>query len=463
MIGRASWIRIQRRSDQKDMASQAQAESGTSAKKPLGEAAEGVSVRWSLLHRIALRFGVVYFLLFTLWIPVHFLPIPPIPQLYDKYRALWHVVIVWVAQSLLHVQVDPGSSSKDSAFNYVQLFCYLWLAAGITVVWSLLDRRRANYERLQRWFWLYLRLVLGITMIQYGAIKVFPAQFPAPSLTTLLEPFGDSSPMHLLWTFMGASPLYTFFAGAAEVVGGVLLLIPRTTTLGALVSLGALGNVLMLNLSYDVPVKIGSSNLILMSVILLWPDLRRLVNFFFLNRRVEPAADRSPFRSPRLNRIAVALQVLFAVVLLGNDLYHSQREVRELTEARRTTPLYGIWSVEEFTLDGEARPPLLTDPLRWRRLIVEGKGMAGLQLMSGPLSYFDVKVDPAKKSFVLSKPNDWMWRAELAYENPQPDRLILRGQLDGHPITATLRRFDQSRFLLLNRGFHWINESSLNQ
>jgi uncharacterized membrane protein YphA (DoxX/SURF4 family) len=416
---------------------------------------------------MALRLGVVYFLLFTLWIPVHFLPIPPVPQLYDKYRALWHVVIAWVGRTLLHVQVDtgipnPGNGSKDTTFNYVQLLCYVLFALAVTIVWSLLDRRRPNYDRLQRWFWLYLRLTLGITMVQYGAAKVFPAQFPPPSLTTLLEPFGESSPMHLLWTFMGASALYTFFAGAAEVLGGVLLLIPRTTTLGALVSLAAMGNVLALNFGYDVAVKIGVSNLVVMSLILLWPDLRRLLDFFLLNRRVEPASDRSPFRSRRLNRIAVALQVLFAVVLLSNDLYHSQRAISELNQARRTTPLYGIWSVEEFTVDGQLRPPLLTDPLRWQRLVVEENGTATVQPMSGAPGYFSLKVDPTRKSFVLSKPNDWMWRAELAYENPQPDRLILRGQLDGQPVTATLRRFDESRFLLLNRGFHWINETALN-
>jgi len=423
---------------------------------------------WSLLRRIALRFGVVYFLLFTLWIPVHFLPIPPIPQFYDKYRALWRIVIVWVGESLLRLQVEtgipnPGNGSKDTMFNYVQLLCYAGFAFAVTVIWSLLDRRRANYERLQRWFWLYLRLALGITMIQYGAAKVFPSQFPPPSLTTLLEPFGESSPMHLLWTFMGASTLYTFFAGAAEVLGGVLLLIPRTTMLGALVSLGAMANVLMLNLGYDVPVKIGVSNLVVMSLVLLFPDLRRLADFFFFNRKVEPAPDRSPFRSPRLNRIAVVLQVLFAVALLGNDLYHSQRAIGEIAEARRTTPLYGIWSVEEFTVDGQVRPALLTDPLRWQRLIVEEGGLVAVQPMNGPLSYFSLRLDQPAKKFVLSKTSDWKRRMEFAYENPQPDQLILRGQLDGQPVTAILRRIDESRFLLINRGFHWVNESALNR
>jgi uncharacterized membrane protein YphA (DoxX/SURF4 family) len=424
--------------------------------------------RWSLLRRVALRFGMVYFVLFTLWIPVHFLAIPPIPQLYDQYRDLWHMVIAWVGRTLLHVQVDtgipnPGNGSKDTTFNWVQLLCYVGFAVMVTIVWSVLDRKRPSYPWLEKWFLLYLRLTLGITMIQYGAAKIFPWQFPPLTLSTLLEPFGESSPMHLLWTFMAASPLYTFFAGATEVLGGVLLLLPRTTTLGALVSLGATVNVLMLNFGYDVPVKIGVVTLVLSSVILLLPDLHRLANFFFFNRRVEPAPERPLFRRRWLNRTVAVGMALCAFVLLSSDLYHSHRSVAEIVEARQMTPLYGIWVVDEFTVDGRLRPAVLGDPLRWQRLIVMENGLAAMQPMTGRLEYASFRVEPRNKSFTLTKPSQFGWRAEFAYEDPQRDQLILRGQLDGQPVTATLHRVDESQFLLLNRGFHWINEFSLNQ
>ena len=103
----------------------------------------------------------------------------------------------------------------------------------------------------------YLRLVLAATMIPYGAAKIFPWQFPAPTLSKLIQRYGDSSPMGLLWTFMGASRSYSFFGGATELLAGMLLVVPRLATLGALVCIGVMSNVLMLNLGYDVPVKLG--------------------------------------------------------------------------------------------------------------------------------------------------------------------------------------------------------------
>ncbi len=69
-------------------------------------------------------------------------------------------------------------------------------------------------------------------MINYGAVKVIKAQFPNPTLDRLLQPFGDASPMGLLWTFMGASESYNIFTGAGELIGGLLLTTRRTTLLG---------------------------------------------------------------------------------------------------------------------------------------------------------------------------------------------------------------------------------------
>ena len=436
--------------------------------QPEGDALEPRPVRWSLGKRIALRFAVVYFPLFTLWIPVHFLIIPPIPQLYAKYQVLRRILVVWVGERLLHLTVEtgipnPGNGSKDTTYNYVEWLCYLGIAAAVAGLWSVLDRKRPNYQQLQKWFWLYLRLVLGVTMIQYGAAKIFLVQFSPPSLATLVEPFGDFSPMHLLWSFMGASATYTFFAGAAELLGGLLLLIPRTTTLGALVSLGALTNVLVLNFSYDVPVKIGVINLVTMAGLLLLPNLRRLADFFLFNRRVEPAPPRPIFQRKLLNQAVVVLPLLFGLALAAHDIHASYLLSTQAWQRTLTTPFYGIWSVEEFTVDGQLRPPLLTDPLRWQRLIIEIPGAITIQPMTGDPNYLGLRLDRQKKSLNLVKSEDWRWKAEFAYENPRPDVLILRGQMDGHPVSMTLHRMDESKFLLKSRGFHWVNEFSFNR
>ena len=125
----------------------------------------------------------------------------------------------------------------QSGGGYV--FVLLLCSALIAIVWSLLDRRRSEYQSLHAWVRLLVRYSLAISLFWYGFDKVFVAQM-APAwmyLERLVERFGDMSPAGLLWAFIGYSPAYQIFGGLAEVAAASLLLFRRTTTLGALIAM----------------------------------------------------------------------------------------------------------------------------------------------------------------------------------------------------------------------------------
>ena len=200
------------------------------------------------------------------------------------------------------------------------------------------DRRRPNYVTFHKWFRLALRFALASEMFLYGLSKAIPLQMPFPYLTRLLEPYGNFSPMAVLWSSVGASTSYEIFTGCAETLGGLLLLIPRTTTLGALVCLADMIQVFMLNMTYDVPVKLFSFHLILFSLFLLAPDARRLFNFFLTDRAVVPTRQIPLFRSVRANRIAVLLQVVFGCYLLGMGIYSGIRRMAHVWRSDGPNP-----------------------------------------------------------------------------------------------------------------------------
>ena len=165
-----------------------------------------------------------------------------------------------------------GSGSGDKMFDWVLAFGLLLIAVVGTIAWSVVARRRVRYVGFQKWFRLFLRFSLGSTLVSYGAAKAIPLQMPYPSLQRLLEPFGHFSPMGVLWYSIGASRPYEIFTGCAELLAGVLLFIPATATLGALVALACTIQIFTLNMTYNVPVKLFSFHLILMSLFLLAPD-----------------------------------------------------------------------------------------------------------------------------------------------------------------------------------------------
>src|SRR5208282_4243632 len=257
--------------------------------------------------------------------------------------------------------VYSGSGSGDKTFDWVLAFCLLVFAALATAIWSLLDRRRENYATLYKWFRLFIRFALASQLVGYGMAKVIPLQMPFPFLTRLLEPFGNFSPMGVLWSSVGASPAYEIFAGSAEMLRGILLIIPWTTTLGALVCLADMTQVFMLNMTYDVPVKLFSFHLLLMALFLLAPELQRLSDFFFRNRTVAPSMQRRLFKTRRANRIAFALQIVFGIWMVGTAAYGGWDDWHQYGGGRPTSALYGIWNVDELSIDGQLRSSLLTD------------------------------------------------------------------------------------------------------
>jgi uncharacterized membrane protein YphA (DoxX/SURF4 family) len=334
------------------------------------------------------------------------------------------------------------------------------LAITATVVWSVLDRKRLNYQKLYGWLRLYVRIVLAAALLSYGAVKVIPNQMPDPPLSRLLTTNGDSAPMSLLWTFMGASRSYEMFAGLMEMLGGILLFFPRFTTLGALVSAATMFNVFMMNMSYDVPVKLYSFHLLLMSAWLLLPDMHRLANFFVLNREVKPQI-HSPFFRRRAEYIVAGLPTVARIVFGRN-------EPLLLLSARKTSgflappaPLYGIWMVDEFAVGGQPRQA--DDQLRWQQAIFDNSFEVVFQSVNGKRQRFIHQTDVQKKTVTVWRRENPGQRMLMAFDRPQQEFLTLDGKIDGKQIHARLHHVPEPRFLLNTRGFHWINEYPFNR
>lgn len=418
---------------------------------------------WGPVKKLLFRFAFVYLVLYNFPFPLYYIPYFGIAAKW--YFQVWNGLVSWVGKHLFNVILTIQSNgSGDSTFGYVQIFCFLGVAIAAALIWTLLDRKRRNYARLYEWLRVYVRFVLAVTMIEYGASKVFPTQFPAPTMDRLMQPFGDASPMGLLWTFMGASAAYTIFAGLGEMVGGLLLTVRRTTLLGALVCIGVMTNVVMLNFSYDVPVKVFSTHLLLMAVFLAAHDLRRLANLLVLNRPAEPEEVRPLFRRKGLARAASAFAAVFILYETGTTMSLSYKDFQDLGgKAASRLPLYGMWNVEELMVDGQVRPPRVADEKRWQRLFFSTPGRVAIQLMSDSRERYDLKLDEKKRTLALSKRTDPNWKTTLVYRQPRPDVLFVEGPFDGHRVRARLRRTEPPEFPLVTRGFHWINERPFNR
>lgn len=432
------------------------------------ERPEPPAKRWPVGLRIGFRFCFAYVVLFCLSNQIfgNMFPVPNVDQ--PDLATLQPVRgwIFWVAQHLFHAKlplVYAYSGSGDKTFDWVLDFCLLAVSIVVALLWSLVDLRRKSYPRLAQWFRLILRLAMGSQMLLYGFVKAVPMQMPYPYLFKFLEPLRDFSPMGVLWTSVGASPAYEMFSGCAELLGGILLIFPRTVTLGALVCLADMIQVFTLNMTYDVPVKLLSFHLILLSLLLLGPNLRALFQFFFESQpaALEPA--QPLFRGRRMNRVAGAVLVALWLWMIGNYAYGDWSRWHQYGGGRAKPALYGIWNVEQLTVDGKDQPLDANTKDEWRRVVFDFPDSVQIAKMDDTRTGFTATLDAGKKTLTLSKPNDKQWQANFTYDRPANDELILDGVVNGQKERLALRLMDMSKFELTSRGFHWVQEYPYNR
>ncbi|MBL8177586.1 MAG: hypothetical protein JNK48_23115, partial [Bryobacterales bacterium] len=325
-----------------------------------------------MIATVALRFAVLYFGLFcfTSQIASMLLPIPgmELPDI-DALPPI-RPLVLWVARHLLRLQGEipyAPSGSGDKTYDWVWMLLRVALAFFGAAIWSVLSRPGPDAvlrTPLYRWFCLLLRCGVGTQMLSYGFSKLVPLQMPFPSLSRLVEPFGNFSPMGVLWSSIGASPGYEMFLGLVEVVAGTLVLLPWTSAAGALLCCAASLQIFVLNLTYGIPVKLLSFHLLAMSLLIALPAVAGLL------RIVHRVSRRS--NAPELAwRGAVLCQCLFAAYWLIVQTHGAYGEWFEYGGGAPRPVLYGIWNIETQIADGRELPPLLTEAGRFRRVIFE--------------------------------------------------------------------------------------------
>ena len=134
--------------------------------------------------------------------------------------------------------------------------------------------------------------------------------------------------------------------------------------------------------------------------------------------------------------------------------------------------LDGTWEVVEFRRDSVDVLPLVTDESRWRyftiidrpewkqAIVTHMKGVNGrwsLVIKDGALELREMTVaageDASKAPLV----------GTLAYTREGEKGLRISGDIAGTRVEALCARREPQDFLLLKRGFHWVNEVPFNR
>lgn len=421
---------------------------------------ETSAANWSFLEKLVFRF---VFVLLILFIFIFNNGTFPWVFLVMKYPIeMLHVFIPWVAKSYLSLANEITiftNGSGDTTYDYLTLAFIGLVSVPLTVIWTIADRSRANYNRLYYWLTVGVRFYVGLMLLNYGFVKVVQLQFPSPGVSRLMQTYGESSPMGLAWTFLGFSKGYNLFMGVAELMAG-LLLFRRTVTVGAIISLMTTANVMAVNYFYDVPVKIVSTALVVMCLFLLVPNISRLFKFFFKGEAVKLRTLNAPAIAKKwifYTKYIFKYLCICLVVLGGLITIFSGRNFRNTGPK---SALHGGYDVISFVKNGDTLPHSSTETTRWKAFILDTDKNGVVEYMGNKKEYIETKTDTAAKNITIAFSYDLKTAYKLIYNKPDSSRLRLQGNLFGDAVTIELTK---RKFLLTNRGFHWINEHPFNR
>ncbi|HEY0055222.1 MAG TPA: hypothetical protein VGB63_07695 [Pedobacter sp.] len=358
-------------------------------------------------------------------------------------------------------------------YSYINLGVGLAVALALALIWTLIDKKRKNYDLLYYWILVVARYRAAFGIIAWGMKKFVPKQMEIPSLTFLQTPFADFSEQKVYWQSVGIAQNYEIFLGFAEILAGVLLLFRKTTAIGAALLAIVLFNICIANHAYDGMVHVGSFTYTILGVIILWPYFGNVWRLLVKKEDVVPEFRYPEFTSGLQNysriglkALSIGIFVFFSYYLHYID-YVGYRYPHDYPGLKNAA---GIYEVTEFRLNNKLIPYSPLDSVRWQDAVFEkwstltfkvnrlqhmdndNTGREGKKSINkrfefrgigGGRHYFNYKIDRKRQILYLENKNRAHrdQKQELHYERPSPNRIVLSG----------LNEFKDSIYVVLDR------------
>jgi len=387
-------------------------------------------------------------------------------ELNPNSPSFWTPLTTWFGETFMGWEFDMNRLMKgfDSKYDYSRFSLIFVISILGAVIWRFLDRKITFLKiNVRTWIVTIVRYHVGLTLILYGMSKVFMLQFGEMDLLNLEDEIGTYTGMGFLWKFMSYSAFYTTITGYVEVVGGILLLFRKTTFLGALISFVAMVNVVIIDIGYDVSVKMFAIHLLLMVVILISYDLKKIIRFVVFNKAVE-GVTYPPLFSPKHAKIKHVLKgILLCYFTISQFYFFSERMEREKGENLYPS-LTKIFQVEKQLINGkESDSHELPEANKWKKITINGSSRLNntmiVETNTGRPIYFSIEADTIQKTITFHPfRGDKKETHMFTYEKLSSKEYQFNGVYKGDTLSITTKTKSKEDFRLMRDKFKWIRD-----
>lgn len=392
-----------------------------------------------IIYRVLLAFGF----LGILFIPFSFQ--------YFTFQSkittfLFEKSIVFITNQLSWIHITNSEISSDSTALYVLLVLLFGSAIIIVSVTSFIKSIQTKESLLIKSIQLIMTYYLSAVLLKYGCDKLFKVQFYMPEPNILYTPLGMLEKDILFWSTMGTSYSYSIFMGLMEIIPALMLLHNKTRVLGLLLLSGVMTNVVFINFSFDISVKLYATFLLFLCWLLLVPFWYKLMQFFILNQSTVLCVFKgkeilsSTTRRYGIKAIAISYILMESLFpYLQNGCYNDDNSPRN--------PLHGSYEVTkiEKSLASDAS-------INLKRIFIHRQNYFIVQYADDSMEDFSLEVHPLLHQFILTNQNGETHIVDYNYSETSK---ILELKSVDLGISITSKSIPWRELPLLKPLFHW--------
>jgi hypothetical protein len=357
----------------------------------------------------------------------------PIPNFYFQQcitSFFFKKSIVLVSKYLLHWPCSSLLISSDSRAMYILcllLFC-------IAFILLLLQNKFSFIEKGNKFFWAIIpNYYLIFILWQYGWDKITYAQFYTPPPNILYTTIGNAHLDTLYWSTIGLSKSYCVFLGVIELVAGMLLIFRKTKFFALVLCIGIFVNVVAVNFCFDINVKLFSSYLLLLTLLLFLPYCISIYTSIQHNMPISFLQQQTNFKAIHLPfvKTLVLLIMIFVIIFPFCKEYFDSKN--------KAAPIYGGYHIADKNNNGQLK-----------NIFLHPDNYIILQNNKDEMIDKEISIDTITNFIVILKNNKMIEKIYFTkYSNQTLQSLVIAND------TLQLEKIQLEKLNAMQKEFHW--------
>ena len=363
-----------------------------------------------------------------------------LPEIYQWLNPFFEKLVLFSGEYIFGIKksFNPEISS-DSLGHYIHIFNLIWISVLVTL--SLKVLLKDKEVNLRPYLFQSLIFYLSLQLLIYGLDKVFKAQFFFPEPNTLFTPLKDLSKDILYWSTIGISRSYSLFLGGAEIFVAVILLFRKTRLAGIVLGTGIMINVVAVNFSYDISVKVYSLFLLLGFLILLSPYFNYLYGVFTQKEHIQkPKKKEEIFIKFQSKKWILKTPLILLFLAEGLLPYIQTNNFNDDTYER--PKFHGAYSVDE-------------NEMEIKNVFIHRHGYLIFQNKKDEFEDFKMELDSANNQLLVFNYRT-KERFTLSYQFTDNSITWIGGKLANHSLNLQVRKEDLFNKEITKGGFSWV-------